>query len=91
MLMPFSVLADAPLVIPVWAWVAFLGFVVLMLALDLGVFNKTDHKPSFKEAVAWCVVWVSLAVAFGFLLSAWRGPEAKAPEMRGAGAERRSG
>ena len=54
---------------------AFLGFVVSMLALDLGVFNKTDHKPSFKEAVAWCVVWVALAVAFGFLLSAWRGPE----------------
>jgi len=69
------VLADAALVIPGWAWVAFLGFVVFMLALDLGVFNKTDHMPSFKEAVAWCVVWVSLAVGFGFLLSAWRGPE----------------
>ena len=70
-----SVLADAPLVIPYWAWGAFLGFVGLMLALDLGVFNKTDHAPSFKEAVGWCVVWISLAVAFGFLLSAWRGPE----------------
>lgn len=67
--------SEAPLVIPGWAWVAFLGFVALMLALDLGVFNKTDHMPSFKEAVAWCAVWVSLAVAFGFLLSAWRGPE----------------
>ena len=75
MVLPVSVLADAALVIPAWAWVAFLGFVVSMLALDLGVFNKTDHKPSFKEAVAWCVVWVALAVAFGFLLSAWRGPE----------------
>ena len=69
------VLAEAALVIPGWAWVAFLGFVVFMLALDLGVFNKTDHMPSFKEAVAWCVVWISLAVGFGFLLSAWRGPE----------------
>jgi len=69
-----AVLADAPLEIPGWAWVAFLGFVMGMLALDLGVFNKTDHKPSFKEAVAWCFVWVSLAAAFGFLLSAWRGP-----------------
>ena len=67
--------SEAPLVIPGWAWGAFLGFVALMLALDLGVFNKTDHMPSFKEAVAWCAVWVSLAVAFGFLLSAWRGPE----------------
>lgn len=69
------VLAEAAPVILGWAWVVFLGFVMGMLALDLGVFNKNDHKPSFKEAVAWCVVWVSLAVAFGFLLSAWRGPE----------------
>ncbi|MFM9000486.1 MAG: TerC family protein [Opitutia bacterium] len=67
--------AEAALVIPHWAWAAFLGFVALMLALDLGVFNREDHVPSFKEAVAWCVVWVSLAVGFGFLLSAWRGPE----------------
>lgn len=65
------VLAD----LPNWAWFSFLGFVACMLALDLGVFNKTDHKPSFKEAVAWCVVWVALAVGFGFLLSGWRGPE----------------
>ncbi|MFM9167698.1 MAG: TerC family protein [Verrucomicrobiota bacterium] len=67
--------AEAALAIPHWAWAVFLGFVGLMLALDLGVFNRHDHVPSFKEAVAWCVVWVSLAVGFGFLLSAWRGPE----------------
>ena len=62
--------------IPNWAWAAFLGFVGFMLALDLGVFKKkANEAPSFKEAVAWCVVWVSLAVGFAFLLSAWRGPE----------------
>ena len=67
--------AEAPLVIPNWAWAAFLGFVGLMLALDLGVFKKSDQAPTFKEAVAWCVVWISLAAGFAFLLSAWRGPE----------------
>ena len=62
--------------IPNWAWAAFLGFVGFMLALDLGVFKKkANEAPSFKEAVAWCVVWVSLAVGFAFLLSGWRGPE----------------
>ena len=70
-----SAVAEAPLVIPGWAWGAFLGFVALMLALDLGVFKKPEQAPTFKEAVAWCVVWVSLAVGFAFLLSAWRGPE----------------
>ena len=64
------------MVVPNWAWAAFLGFVGLMLALDLGVFKKnSDQAPSFKEAVAWCIVWVSLAIGFAFLLSAWRGPE----------------
>ncbi|MFZ9201058.1 MAG: TerC family protein [Opitutales bacterium] len=67
--------ATPPAVLPGWAWAAFLGFVAFMLALDLGVFNRRDHKPSFREAVAWCVVWVSLAVGFAFLLSAWRGPQ----------------
>lgn len=70
------ILAAAPhAVLPGWAWAAFLAFVAFMLALDLGVFNRRAHKPSFREAVAWCVVWVSLAVGFAFLLSAWRGPQ----------------
>ena len=70
------VLAATPsAVLPGWAWGAFLVFVAFMLALDLGVFNRRAHKPSFREAVAWCVVWVSLAIAFAFLLSAWRGPQ----------------
>lgn len=74
----FTVLtaAEALMVVPGSAWAAFLGFVGLMLALDLGVFKKNaDQAPSFKEAVAWCAVWVTLAVGFAFLLSAWRGPE----------------
>jgi len=60
---------------PLWAWAAFLVFVASMLALDLGVFNRRARKPSFRAAVAWCVVWMSLAVGFAFLLSAWRGPQ----------------
>lgn len=67
--------SEAPLVIPGWAWGAFLLFVGCMLALDLGVFSRKDEAPTFKKAVAWCVVWVGLAVCFGFLLSAWRGAE----------------
>lgn len=46
-------------------WAAFVGFVILMLALDLFVFggNKA-HKVSVKEAGIWSLVWVSLALLF---------------------------
>lgn len=43
---------------------SFLVFILLMLALDLGVFSKSSHTISFREAVTWSVVWVSLALAF---------------------------
>ncbi len=46
-------------------WTAFLGFVLLMLALDLGVFNRKDHVVGPKEALGWSVLWISLALAFG--------------------------
>lgn len=49
-----------------WFYGIFLLFVFLMLALDLGVFNKKAHVVSFKEAVTWSVVWVVLALAFCF-------------------------
>lgn len=44
-----------------------LGFavvVVLMLLLDLGVFNKKSHVVSSKEATIWTVVWISLSMVF---------------------------
>jgi len=49
-----------------WMWGVFIAFVLVMLALDLFVFggNKA-HKVSVKEAGAWTVAWVSLALAFG--------------------------
>ncbi len=55
--------------LPWWAWAGFLAFVGLMLALDLGVFNRRAHVVSLKEALAWCVVWFGLAMAFNLLLS----------------------
>ena len=46
-------------------WVGFIAFVCMLLALDLGVFNKTEHAPSVKEALAFTAMTVALAVAFG--------------------------
>ena len=47
-----------------WPWIAFNGFVLLMLALDLGVFNKKDHVIGVKEALGWSALWISLALVF---------------------------
>lgn len=49
-----------------WFYAVFLLFVLFMLALDLGVFNRKAHVVSFKEAATWSVVWVALALAFCF-------------------------
>lgn len=47
-----------------WFYAAFLVFVLIMLALDLGVFNRKAHAVTFKEATVWSVVWVTLALIF---------------------------
>lgn len=47
-----------------WFYLGFTLFVLLMLALDLGVFHRKAHAVSFKEAATWSVVWVSLALIF---------------------------
>jgi len=49
-------------------WSGFLLFVVLMLALDLGVFNKSPHAITTREALGWTTLWVSLSLLFsGFV------------------------
>ena len=62
--------------VPLWAWGAFFLFITAMLALDLGVFQRDAHVVKMREALAWCVVWGALAVAFAGLVWWWRGGEA---------------
>ena len=48
-----------------WMWGVFIAFVLVMLALDLFVFGGREaHKVSVKEAGAWTLAWVSLALVF---------------------------
>ena len=51
-----------------WAYAGFTAFVLLLLALDLGVFHRRAHVVSFREAAIWSVVWIALALAFGYVL-----------------------
>jgi len=53
---------------PWWAWVGFHAFVFMMLALDLGVFNRRVHAPAMREAAVWSGVWITLALIFNGLI-----------------------
>lgn len=48
----------------IWFWVLFNLFVIGMLALDLGVFNRKIHRIGVKEAALWSLMWIGLALAF---------------------------
>jgi tellurite resistance protein TerC len=45
-------------------WIGFSVFLIIMLALDLGVFHKDSHVVEFKEAMIWSGVWIGLALLF---------------------------
>ena len=55
-----------------WAYVAFVGLVIVFLALDLGVFHREAHEVHMKEAITWSVIWLSCGLAFtGFVYLAY--------------------
>ncbi|CUU55860.1 tellurite resistance protein TerC [Parafrankia irregularis] len=61
--------------VPVWAWAAFVGGLLLLLAIDLLAHRKA-HVIGFREAAWWSVGWVSLGITFAFVIWAWQGPGA---------------
>jgi len=56
-------------------WVGFTLFVLVMLALDLGVFHRKAHVVRMKEALIWSVVWIALSLVFNAAVYYWFGPE----------------
>src|SRR6478752_5891203 len=63
------------LAVSIWFWIAFIAFVLAMLALDLGVFHRNPHEVRPKEAGLWVAVWVALALAFAAGLHFYAGKE----------------
>ncbi|MFO0613437.1 MAG: TerC family protein [Polyangiaceae bacterium] len=56
-------------------WAGFIGFVLVMLALDLGVFHKKAREVTTKEAAIWSAVWVGFAALFNVGIYAWFGAD----------------
>ena len=64
-------------------WLVLFAVLGGMLALDLLVANREAHAPSFREAAAWSVVWISTALAFGAAIGLARGSEAAGEYLAG--------
>jgi len=56
-------------------WGIFGAVIVVMLALDLGVFHRKAHEIKTKEALGWTAVWIALALLFNLGIYFYRGPE----------------
>jgi tellurite resistance protein TerC len=51
-----------------WIWTGFITFVLILLAIDLGVFHRKAHAVSVKEALVWSAVWITLALLFSIFV-----------------------
>ena len=58
-----------------WLWVGFSVFIITMLSLDLGLFNRKAHTIKYREAWIWSAVWVSLALGFAALVFHYQGSQ----------------
>jgi tellurite resistance protein TerC len=56
-------------------WLGFTGFVLAMLAVDLGVFHRKAHEVKVGEAALWSAIWVALALVFNAGVAHFFGPE----------------
>jgi tellurite resistance protein TerC len=56
-------------------WIIFNAIVLVLLALDLLVFQAKPHKASIREAALWSVFWVALSLAFNAIIYFWKGRE----------------
>ncbi len=56
-------------------WVGFNIFVLILLALDLGIFHRTDRPIKLKESLYWSVIWIVVALLFNVVVYFWRGTD----------------
>lgn len=56
-------------------WIGFSLFILLMLSLDLGLFNRKAHTIKYREAAIWSSVWISLAIIFACIVFWYQGSQ----------------
>ena len=56
-------------------WIGFSLFILFMLSLDLGLFNRKAHAIKYREAAIWSAVWISLALTFSGIVFWYQGTD----------------
>jgi tellurite resistance protein TerC len=69
--------------VPIWAWVALIGFIVVLLIADLLLVHRTPHDIGFKEAAIESAVWISIGLSFTFVMLGWHGGTAAGEYLSG--------
>ena len=69
-------------------WILFNAFVLAMLGMDLGVFNKAQQALKGKEALVWSGVWIGHALLFAVGIYFWMGPAAGDDFLKAYGIEK---
>jgi tellurite resistance protein TerC len=54
-------------------WIGFSVFILFMLSLDLGLFNRRAHAIKYREAAIWSAIWIALASVFAAIVFYYQG------------------
>jgi len=66
--MPHSPVSRSMIDMTLIVWIGFVALILILLALDLGVFHRRDHVISIQESLAWTAIWVTLSLAFNLFI-----------------------
>ncbi|MBW8824853.1 MAG: TerC family protein [Acidobacteria bacterium] len=69
--------------VPVWAWIAFVGFVVAIIATDILVVHRGPRELSLRTAALESGVWLTMGLAFALVVLAWHGGRAAGEYLSG--------
>ena len=66
--LPHLLAVAQPSDLKIWAYVGFIGLVMLFLALDLGVFHREAHEVDMKESLIWSAIWLTCGLSFSIFV-----------------------
>jgi len=69
--------------VALWQWAALVGFITLLIVVDLLLVHKEAHDISFKEAGIESAVWISIGLLFTFVVLWWHGGQAATEYISG--------